>query len=199
MERVQPKQLKGSKKFEKLPVAAQAYIIYKPLNKIKNKDVKKYADEFLSSASNNNYDIVGSYRRQTPFSRDIDILWYEYEKPIDELLNPEDSDKGSDFHIYAKGPDKISGIFTAKNGTSVKIDLWLVSSPKFKAGMKLYATGSKMFNIRQRMKAKKLGYKLNQEGLHRVTSSGDKQIPTKTEKNIFDLLKMEYKEPKDRR
>jgi hypothetical protein len=181
----------GTKHFEDLPVAAQAYIIYKPLPKIPNKDISKFVSEFMPSKykTNINYDLVGSYRRSSPFSRDIDILWYDFEKPFDI--------SEFDWHVYSKGPNKLSGIFTTKNGPSIKIDVWIVSDKSHKGSMKLYSTGSKMFNIRQRMHAKKLGYKLNQEGL--FTISTNKRIKANTEKDIFKVLKMDYKEPKDRR
>jgi hypothetical protein len=184
----------GSKNFDKLPEAAQLYIIYKPLAKIKNKDIPKYVEQFIPIGSKEgiNYDIVGSYRRSTPFSRDIDILWYEY----NTKSAIHDSLSGPDFHIYSKGPDKLSGIFISNTGVSVKIDVWLVHNKSNKASMKLYATGSKMFNIRQRIIAKKMGYKLNQMGL--FNQATNRQFITNTEEDIFKLLKMKYKEPSDR-
>jgi hypothetical protein len=180
----------GSKFFESLPVASQAFLIYKPMPKIPNKMIPKLISEFIPSKykPSKNYDLVGSYRRMSPTSRDIDILWYEYETPFD--INE------FDWHIYSKGPGKLSGIFSAKNGKTVKIDIWLITNPIHKGPALLYATGSKMFNIRQRMQAKKLGYKLNQDGLYSIKTN--KRINANTEKDLFKVLKMDYKEPIDR-
>lgn len=181
----------GSKRFEELPVSAQAYLIYKPISKIPHDMIAKIVSEFIPNKYKIgiDYDVVGSYRRDTPFSRDIDILWHEYKNPFDL--------SEFDFHVYSKGPDKLSGIYTTKKGKSVKIDIWLVSQKEYVGSMKLYSTGSKMFNIRQRMHAKKLGYKLNQEGLFDIKTN--KRINANTEKDIFKILKMDYKNPKDRR
>lgn len=181
----------GTKIFEDLPVAAQAYIIYKPIPKIPNKDIPKFVSEFMPAKykTDTNYELVGSYRRNAPFSQDIDILWYEYVSPFDPTE--------FDWHIYSKGPNKLSGIFTSKNGKSVKIDIWIVSDKSHKGSMKLYSTGPKMFNIKQRMYAKKLGYKLNQEGIFDLKTNN--RIGANSEKDIFNFLKMEYKEPSNRR
>lgn len=181
----------GTKQFEELPISTQSYLIYKPIIKIPNNMILGIVNQFipLKYTSGINYDIVGSYLRGSPFSSDIDILWYEFKVPFGATK--------FNWHIYAKGPNKISGIYTTKDGSSVKIDIWLVSKKEYVGPMKLYTTGSKMFNIRQRMQAKKLGYKLNQEGLFDIKTNN--RIKADTEKEIFKLLNMEYLEPKDRK
>ena len=60
--------------------------------------------------------------------------------------------------------------------------------------MLLYSTGSKQFNINLRTKAKKLGYKLNQEGLFK----NNKKINVRGEKGIFKKLKVPYLPPEKR-
>lgn len=181
----------GSKEFAELPIATQMYLIHKPMDKIPNKKIKPIIKEFFTLNSSTykegtDYDIVGSYRRKLPFSTDIDILWYEFNNtfPTNSL----------DWNIYAHGKDKISGIYTSKAGDTVKIDVWLVHNKHNKAPMMLYTTGSKMFNIRQRSNAKKLGYLLNQDGIYK----DKKLIPVKTEKDIFKITGMVYKEPHQR-
>jgi len=56
----------------------------------------------------------------------------------------------------------------------------------------LYFTGSKLFNINMRKKAKKLGFKLNEYGLYK----NNKIIEIKSEKDIFKHLNIEYLKPK---
>lgn len=59
----------------------------------------------------------------------------------------------------------------------------------------LFLTGSADFNIRLRRRAKGMGMKLNRYGLWR----GDKLVASKTEKEIFTALDMEFIAPAERR
>ena len=58
----------------------------------------------------------------------------------------------------------------------------------------LYFTGSGNFNKNMRLDAKKMGYLINEYGLYKIQKPENKLIETKTEKDIFDILKMEYKD-----
>jgi DNA polymerase (family 10) len=58
----------------------------------------------------------------------------------------------------------------------------------------LYFTGSYEFNEKMRGIAKRQGYKLNEYGLYK----GEKLIQIYCEKDVFDILGMNYLEPKDR-
>jgi hypothetical protein len=66
----------------------------------------------------------------------------------------------------------------------------------------LYFTGSKTFNTVMRGHALKLGFSLNEHGLHKKQPGKEKEEKVdqvfKDEKDIFDYLKMEYKEPIER-
>ena len=71
----------------------------------------------------------------------------------------------------------------------------------------LYFTGSKNFNTMMRRKAIKMGYKLSEYGIFRVVKDDNgkvmkaitgEQIPTPTEEDVFRILNMEYKTPKER-
>lgn len=137
--------------------------------------------------------ITGSYRRGQPDSGDIDILIVE--KSIDEAI---------DFirqnyelkKIVSAGNKKATVIITVKK-RDIQLDV-VTTSKEDKAAALLYFTGSKYFNIEMRRKAKELGYKLNEYGLFFVTSEGRKRrekIKTRTEKDIFDVLGLEYKKP----
>ena len=102
--------------------------------------------------------------------------------------------------LLSKGEDKIAfllrvdKILKLKNPIYYKIDVFRTSK-KNKPAMLLYSTGSKQFNINMRNIAKKMGYKLNQEGLFK----NNKQIILKTEKDFFKKLKMQYLFPEKRK
>ena len=59
----------------------------------------------------------------------------------------------------------------------------------------LYFTGSKELNTSMRQMAKDQGYKLNEYGLYKITSKGEKNTPCKSEAEIFEKLGMKYIEP----
>jgi len=91
--------------------------------------------------------------------------------------------------------DKIKSIKSEKSTKKIyKIDAFRTTKED-SIPMLLYSTGSKEFNVSMRSKAKKLGYLLNQKGLFK---DGEKVPNLKTEKDYFDILQMEYKEPKFR-
>lgn len=60
----------------------------------------------------------------------------------------------------------------------------------------LYLTGSRSLNIRQRTRAKRMGFKLNRFGLWCATSG--ERLDDNTERGIFALLDMNYMEPAQR-
>jgi DNA polymerase/3'-5' exonuclease PolX len=76
---------------------------------------------------------------------------------------------------------------------NIKVDFFL-AKPEEYLTTKLFAIGSGNFNIIMRTRAKKRGYLLNNEGLFK----NGKRIPVKNEKEIFELLGMNYREPEQR-
>jgi len=96
-------------------------------------------------------------------------------------------------HVYSIGKMKSSMIVQFPEA-NVKIDLFRATKTNF-AAMLLYSTGSKEFNIMTRKVAKKLGLKLNQNG---IFDAKGKRFPTKTEKDLFKILKLDYLEPHKR-
>jgi DNA polymerase (family 10) len=75
----------------------------------------------------------------------------------------------------------------------VQFDLYY-ATPEEWGAMTLFLTGSKLFNILIRAKAKELGYKLNQYGLWH----GAELIAGRTEEQIFYALEMENWSPERR-
>jgi DNA polymerase (family 10) len=61
----------------------------------------------------------------------------------------------------------------------------------------LYFTGSDTINVRMRQLALEKGYTLNEHALTKVKTS-ETVTGLKTERDIFDFLKMEWREPEER-
>ena len=168
------KSIKQSKKSEKKPlsyVLPVAEKIKKSLQKLKQ--VEKA-------------EITGSLRRRKPLVHDIDILAATKEnEPVMNFFTGLSIVK----RVLAKGNTK-SSIITDKG---LQADLRLVDKERFGSAL-LYFTGSKEHNIMLRRAAIKKGYKLSEYGLFR----GDKLIASKTEKEIYEKLGLEYLPPEKR-
>lgn len=80
----------------------------------------------------------------------------------------------------------------------VKIDIFLSNTQDYIFAM-LFATGSGLFNVRMRYLAKRKGMLLNNHGLwKKVDQNNLEKIPIQTEKEIFEILGMTYKSPRER-
>jgi len=75
----------------------------------------------------------------------------------------------------------------------VQVDMYH-ALPEQWGAMCLFLTGNAQFNIRLRLIAKKHGFKLNEKGLW----SGENQVAGKDERQMFDVLGLEWLEPVDR-
>jgi len=145
--------------------------------------------------------IVGSYRRLKPDSGDIDVLFYHPQ------LEDAESVKDSPFlkqilrkmgdlvdSVLSHGQNKIMMIAHLPGHPSRRVD-FLLSSKESYATSLMYFTGSKEFNILCRNKAIRLGYKLSEQGLF---DKDGRQIPTPTERSVFEHLGIEYLPPEAR-
>jgi DNA polymerase/3'-5' exonuclease PolX len=180
----------------------------KYFGKIKNKIPRNEVSEirefiyttFEKLDSNIVFEICGSYRRQKPFSNDIDLLitctsgtdilmkkiideLYKY-KFLIESFSDEDSKTG------------FMGLCKLLDNPIRKIDIRIVQPESFFTAL-LYFTGSYEFNERMRGIAKRQGYKLNEYGLYNQEGS-KKNIHIYSEKDVFDILGMKYLDPVDR-
>lgn len=144
---------------------------------------KRFAKKFLSG---NRVHIVGSLRRHAATVKDIDFLIVDDSNKSEQIYNNLET---ANVKILSSGNKKILLTYNDK-----RIDIFFTSSKDLIPAM-LHFTGSKIFNIRMRQKAKELGYTLNQYGL--FTSDG-KKVKIKNEKDIFKLLDMKYKKPDER-
>jgi DNA polymerase beta len=150
--------------------------------------------------------ICGSYRRELPFSSDIDILLTNI-----NIIDDKDHNKSNilnKFIIELKkvgfiidditGDDtktKYMGFCKYKNKPIRRIDIRFVPYISYYTAL-LYFTGSYTLNEIMRNKAKKLGYKLSEYGL--IKLSNNELIYVESELEIFDLLDMKYLKPNER-
>jgi DNA polymerase/3'-5' exonuclease PolX len=149
--------------------------------------------------------ICGSYRRMKDESGDIDLIIIhpkiqtkldlktnKYFKTIIKTL------KINKFIIESLTGDdvesKYMGIFSFQ-GIIGRIDIRFIPYDSFYFAY-LYFTGGVDLNKNMRLIANTHGYKLNEYGLYKDGS--DKSVKVKSEKDIFDILGLNYLQPKDR-
>ena len=159
--------------------------------------------------------ICGSYRRKKPFSGDIDVLILHPDIKTNEEMEELDNDILGDIvshltkkkflvdHLTESGKTKYMGMCKLKKiGRGRRIDIRFIPYES-KASAILYFTGSGNFNKYMRAEALKKGYTINEYGIYKTKKVGkkkvkDKQIPVETEKDIFDLVKIDYLAPENR-
>ena len=196
-------QLHMKKYKEMLPEETKLFIDLKPIREIPHDDIEKLEPYILDSAKGiGKAIVVGSYRRQKPTSRDIDVMLVsDDEDAIEKYLKKLQLEIPNAIYPYSKGYDKLSLIvdmskakLVQDSGKVYKMDVFR-TLPEDEVPMLLYSTGSKEHNILMRGKAKRLGYLLNQKGLFKDSK---KIEGLDDEKAYFDTLKIDYKNPKDR-
>ena len=87
------------------------------------------------------------------------------------------------------------GFCKYKDNPIRRIDIRMISVESFYPAL-VYFTGSYELNQLMRKNAKKLNYKLNEYGLFDLKTNN--KIIIKSEKDLFDILKMEYLESSKR-
>jgi len=156
--------------------------------------------------------IVGSYRREKPDSGDIDMLLRTSGPTVDAASALTDfvktlKDGGYIQEVLAHGDHKcmaICALPAAAGGAggpssvaaSRRLDLLITPPAEFPFAV-FYFTGSDTFNVAVRAHALTRGFTLNEHGIVQV-STGRSVSGVKTEKDIFSLLKLVWREPKDR-
>ena len=138
--------------------------------------------------------IAGSYRRKLKRVGDIDILVVANDlKTVVKTL----TDKKYIITMLSEGEEKFSGIARLPNTSSYrKIDI-IRTTKEEKPFALLYFTGDFVQNIFMRQKAKKMKHSLSQYGL-KNSKTGRMVKNIKNEKDIFDFLKIPYKNPEER-
>ncbi len=186
------------------------YDILKRIPRKEIEDYKKIIDEEFKKLSNNDIEnnkleIVGSYRRGKEDSGDIDIIItskLDDKSIFDKLL---DSLKENNIiKVFLSRGEKKSMVITKLNDESVarRMD-FLYTPPDEYAFALLYFTGSKEFNTSMRQYALNNDLTLNEHGFHTMKNKKKEEkinsISFVTEKDIFDYLNLEYKEPHERK
>jgi DNA polymerase/3'-5' exonuclease PolX len=181
-----------------LPDATRVALQYPVMERIPRRLVEQAFLAWVPPGEKGHCIVVGSYRRGKPTSGDVDILYSG--KDFDAFMSKLERHLGDRWRLMARGPSKVAGIFSLTPRAAVEVDIW-ITTPETRAYMLLYATGSKEHNVKMRFIAKHRGYKLNQYGLFKDLGQGkfsEKSLPAKTEREIFDHLKMAWKKPEDR-
>jgi len=145
--------------------------------------------------------IVGSYRRGKADSGDIDMLIRTATANVDAsaaLAEFVTKLKGLGYikEVLAMGDHKCMAICDLGEGTGRRLDLLVTPPTEFPFAV-FYFTGSDTFNVAVRSHALSRGFTLNEHGITQV-SSGRSVSGVKTEKDIFALLKLQWREPTDR-
>ena len=191
---------------------------YKPLlERIPRKEIEEFKLIFNNifnlsckqldfSLENNKFEIVGSYRRGAETSGDIDVIITSnnsiaiYNKFLDNLIV-----NNILIEMLSRGDKKSLTIGKLPDETSIarRID-FLYTPPNEYAFAILYFTGSKEFNTKMRQHALENNLTLNEHGICKInkkTKMKEEKIDKifKTEKDIFDYLNLEYKEPHNRK
>ena len=159
--------------------------------------------------------ICGSYRREKPTSGDIDVLMYHpLVKYSNYITNPAEYNlepylvlfinklvekKFLLDHLTDKNyHSKYMGFCQYKNNPVRRIDIRFVPYNSIHTAM-LYFTGPHELNTMMRTKAKKRNMILNEYGLYKIDSNGNKhQLPITSEADVFEHLGMEYLTPAKR-
>lgn len=169
-------------------------IEYEVITKIPNASIKSI-EKAIANESKQEFVICGSYRRQLPFSSDLDVILIgRSSKDLDIFIDTIKSLYAT--HINNKGDSKANLLIKPYKTKKYYYRMDIFLTPKSKStAMILYATGSKENNISMRAKAKKMGMMLNQEGLH---DNKGNLINIKTEQGYYNALGMKYLEPHQR-
>jgi DNA polymerase (family 10) len=189
------KQLHLKKWFSQLNTDTQMILVHNPLRYIPHDDIKRIEKIFTDFGKD--VVLVGSYRRNKPFSRDIDILFKQTKTNTTDKFIKYLEKKFNNIWIYANGADKISFIFCPHSDVNVKYksDIFISDENTFYSNL-LYTTGSRNHNIKMRVKARKMGYLLNQNGIFKNGKKINK--PQDKEADLFKILDMPYVEPNER-
>lgn len=145
--------------------------------------------------------IVGSYRRGTETSGDIDVIVKVPSEVADinflEIIVNSLKKKKYIIDDLAQGAKKYMGVSACTNGTPRRLDI-LITNEKTYPFAFYYFTGSDLFNIAVRNYALERGYSLNEYGLTPLNDDVAPVPKIKEERDIFRFLKIQYVEPSAR-
>ena len=176
------------------------------LERIPRSEIDSYSRVFESvfdkvKGADSRYEIVGSYRRGSKTSGDIDVIVTSQKNEVfkgfmDLLLK-----EGVIIEVLSRGPTKSLVIAKLPDEKHARRVDFLYTSPEEYPFAVLYFTGSKIFNTVMRGRALSKGYSLNEHGLYAMdgkAKGGKVDHVFESERDIFRFLQMEYKAPLER-
>ena len=148
------------------------------------------------------YEIVGSYRRGSENSGDIDVIITSKNQNIFKEFVDSMIKNGIILETLSYGNTKALVIAKLPNYNIARRVDFLYSPPDEFPFAILYFTGSKEFNTVMRSHALTMNLSLNEHGLYEKKKGEEKGEKInknfKEEKDIFDYLKLKYKKPEHR-
>ena len=178
------------------------------LERIPRSEIDEYNTLFerefrtVTKKQEDQYEIVGSYRRGASSSGDIDVIITSSRPETFAEFIAQLKKTGILVEILSCGKTKC--LVIAKLSAEKKarrVDFMYTSPEEFPFAI-LYFTGSKAFNTVMRGHALKQGMSLNEHGLYKKQQGKEKEDKVvhtfSTEQDVFRYLKLQYKEPKDR-
>ena len=177
------------------------------LKRIPRDEINKYNELFTKKMnyikdSTTKFEIVGSYRRGKTESGDIDVIITSENRDVFKNFISRLIEDNVIIEVLSRGNSKslVIGRLNCES-TPRRID-FLYSPPDEYAFAILYFTGSKIFNTVMRKHALTMEYSLNEHGLYKKLPGQKKEEKIeeifKDEKDIFDFLGLEFKEPIER-
>jgi NAD-dependent DNA ligase len=172
------------------------------LEKIPRNEIEEYKTVFestFSKSSDDKIEIVGSYRRGSQSSGDIDVIITSTNPKIFSIFINELIKNKIILHVLSKGPTKCL-VITKLFNKARRVDFLYTTPQEFPFAI-LYFTGSKIFNTVMRQYAVNKGYTFNEHGIYHLENKqkGEKvEKVFNTEKDIFDFLGLQYKTPLER-
>lgn len=130
-------------------------------------------------------DAAGSYRREKPTVRDLDILIACDSNAVGTIQRGIVS-QFTQLELSAQGHEKLRFI---DRGNKIQMDFHFCREETWGAAIN-YLTGSKDFNVAVRDLAKGKGLRINQNGIFTLLPSGElgMKLGGRNEKDLFDIL-----------
>ena len=162
------------------------------MKRIPKKEIDTYKNELekvFAKVKNkgSTFEILGSYRRGSKDSGDIDICISDpnndsnvFVKFIDALI-----EKNILIEVLSRGNTKSLGVSKLRRKPARRIDFMFTKNEELAFAL-LYFTGSKSFNTVMRKRALDLGYSMNEHGLYKmVNGKTDKLKNISQQKNQY--------------
>jgi len=178
--------------------------------KIPREEIDQYKKVFddavtpLRTTKNNvKMEIVGSYRRGAKESGDIDVIITSSDPDVFPQFTKALENTGIILETLSCGKTKCLVITRLPDRERARRVDFMYTTPEEYPFATLYFTGSKTFNTVMRGNALKLGFSLNEHSLYAKKPGHIKEEKVdhifRDEKDIFEFLKMPYREPKERK